>query len=91
MDIHGCGFGRWYDRRGREKYGFLDEFVSIHPIHIAMHETALQLLAAAAMDEQVKVKEQRLRLLELQEMLMAKLDDLRVAIKLLMNEPEPVN
>ncbi len=91
MDIHGCGFGRWYDRRGREKYGFLDEFVSIHPIHIAMHETALQLLAAAAMDEQVRVKEQRARLLELQEMLMAKLDDLRVAIKLLMNEPEPAN
>jgi len=91
MDIHGCGFGRWYDRRGREKYGFLDEFVSIHPIHIAMHETALQLLAAAAMDEQEKVNEQRRRLLELQEMLMAKLDDLRVAIKLLMNEPEPVN
>jgi diguanylate cyclase (GGDEF)-like protein/PAS domain S-box-containing protein len=86
LDIHGCGFGRWYDRRGREKYGFLDEYVSIHPIHIAMHETALQLLAAAAMGESAKMREHRRRLLELQDMLIAKLDDLRVAITLLKKE-----
>ncbi len=86
LDIHACGFGRWYDRRGREKYGFLDEYGSIHPIHIAMHDTARHLLAAAAMGERKKVQEQRRRLLELQEMLMAKLDDLRVAINLLKNE-----
>jgi diguanylate cyclase (GGDEF)-like protein/PAS domain S-box-containing protein len=83
MDIHGCGFGRWYDRRGREKYGFLDEYVSIHPIHIAMHETALHLLAASAVAETDKIHQHRARLLELQEMLIAKLDDLRVAISLL--------
>jgi len=90
MDIHGCGFGRWYDRRGREKYGFLEEYVSIHPIHVAMHEVALQLLSAAALGEPDKVHVLRDRLLELQEMLIAKLDDLRVAITLLKNEPGTV-
>jgi diguanylate cyclase (GGDEF)-like protein/PAS domain S-box-containing protein len=90
MDIHGCGFGRWYDRRGREKYGFLEEYVSIHPIHVAMHEIALQLLSAAALGESDKVLALRTRLLECQEMLMAKLDDLRVAITLLKNESDTV-
>ncbi|MEW6678278.1 MAG: EAL domain-containing protein [Pseudomonadota bacterium] len=83
LDIHACGFGRWYDRRGREKYGFLDEYGSIHPIHLAMHESARRLLAAAATGETQKARNEKTRLLELQEMLMAKLDDLRVAISLL--------
>lgn len=83
LDIHACGFGRWYDRRGREKYGFLEEYCGIHPIHVAMHETARRLLAAAAMNEKKRAREERTRLLELQEQLIAKLDDLRVAITLL--------
>ncbi len=87
LDIHACGFGRWYDRRGREKYGFLEEYVSIHPIHVSIHETARRLLAAAGMGEHKKAREERANLLELQERLMAKLDDLRVAINLLKSRP----
>ena len=86
LDVHACGFGRWYDRRGREKYGFLEEYGSIRPIHLAMHDSARRLLAAAAMGEQKKARAERLRLLELQEELMAKLDDLRVAINLLKSQ-----
>jgi diguanylate cyclase (GGDEF)-like protein/PAS domain S-box-containing protein len=85
LDVHACGFGRWYDRRGREKYGFLEEYGSIRPIHLAMHDSARRLLAAATMGEQQKARAERLRLLELQDELMAKLDDLRVAINLLKN------
>ncbi|MEW5789450.1 MAG: EAL domain-containing protein [Pseudomonadota bacterium] len=86
LDIHACGFGRWYDRRGRDKYGFLDEYSGIQPIHMAMHDTARRLLAAAAMGEKKKAQAEKKRLLEHQEMLMAKLDDLRVAINLLREE-----
>ena len=46
-DHHQCGFGKWYDGRGRASHGDMPAFGAIDAPHARMHATAGELLRAA--------------------------------------------
>ncbi|MGE5027340.1 MAG: EAL domain-containing protein, partial [Betaproteobacteria bacterium] len=43
-DHHRCRFGGWYDTLGRTRYGNLQEFGSIEPIHVQVHQIGLEIV-----------------------------------------------
>ncbi|MDX1605407.1 MAG: EAL domain-containing protein [Candidatus Competibacterales bacterium] len=45
MDIHDCRFGHWHDGMGRARYGHLDEFRAIDPLHRRVHALGQELIA----------------------------------------------
>jgi len=44
LDHRACGFGRWYQGLGAQRYGHIEAFGAIDPIHQRLHAIARQLL-----------------------------------------------
>jgi predicted signal transduction protein with EAL and GGDEF domain len=53
IDHHQCRFGHWYYGQGRARYGELEEFAALEPVHIAVHELGPEIarLCAAGQTE----------------------------------------
>ena len=44
-DETACAFGRWYDGRGRQRYGHMEGFRTLEPLHRNMHTLGAELVA----------------------------------------------
>lgn len=60
-DVHSCPFGRWYDTRGRQRYGDTEGFLAIDEVHRQVHAVGEELVALSG----TNIEEARLRGVEL--------------------------
>jgi len=75
-DVHSCAFGRWYEGRGRQRYGRLDGFDEIGTLHGEVHalgEELVELGGVAPPDAMARTAE----LVALRDRLLASLEALR--------------
>lgn len=43
-DHHECRFGHWYYRHGQARYGHLQVFVALEPVHEAVHQLGIEIV-----------------------------------------------
>jgi diguanylate cyclase (GGDEF)-like protein/PAS domain S-box-containing protein len=75
-DIDSCAFGRWYESRGRQRYGHSATFVAIESLHREIHVLSEELLALHDRNPQA-AKARVSELTGLRDRLLSLLEDLR--------------
>ena len=80
FDHHQCRFGNWYYSHGLRRYGQLQEFIDLEPIHIAVHQLGPRIVALRAAGEVAQAREQAHELLALKGQILEKLSALQRSV-----------
>jgi len=76
-DHHQCRFGHWYYGHGRRRYGQLQEFTDLEPIHIAVHQIGPEIVELREAGKLEQAREQVRELLALKDQILEKLSNLQ--------------
>lgn len=74
-NIESCAFGRWYETRGRQRYGHVASYATIDPLHRRVHQLGDELLALCGEDPQA-AKARIQELTALRDQLLALLEEI---------------
>ena len=81
INNHECRLGKWYDTKGREKYGNFKEFLKLDYIHARVHETGNALVNAVKAGRMEEADSYKTELLKYRTIVLETLDDLSFKIK----------
>lgn len=87
-DHHQCRFGHWYYGHGRRRYGQLQEFTDLEPIHVAVHQIGPRIVELRKAGKQEQACEQVYELLTLKDQILEKLSALQHSVAGKSAEPD---
>lgn len=83
LDHHLCRFGKWQFGLGAERYGLHPEFTVIIPIHEEVHKSGHLIVKLMQKNEHEKAQEEMLKLYDLRDQLIGKMELLAQRVTLL--------
>jgi diguanylate cyclase (GGDEF)-like protein/PAS domain S-box-containing protein len=79
-DHHRCRFGRWFDGEGQHRYGHLEAFKAIEPVHVEVHQLGMSILQLGASGHVEEAQAQVERLSQCRDDIVVRLMDLQRAV-----------
>lgn len=80
-DHHECRLGKWYDTKGKEKYGDFEEFKELGRIHPLVHETGKAMVKAANSGKLEEANNLAIELKEYKDKVIIILDKLNIKVR----------
>ena len=79
-DHHRCRFGRWFDGEGQERYGHLEAFKAIEPVHVEVHRLGMSILQLGSIGHTEEAQAQAAELSQRRDDIVVRLMELQRAV-----------